>query len=227
MDNLLEIIVPLIIAAIYFFGNIMSGKRDEDAPAKPAKRQRNAPQDPDAEARQREIQEAIRRKIMERRAAASDEAPGAPAAAPPRIPTGRDLRERRRRVMEAREERKRPATPPELPKQAPIPTSPQSEVFSWDDSDNAYNNGIEVQLARIEETKKRAAALRSQSGQSARKEVPASANSDTARRGRYFSGPVRSSLRDPKAARAAIIYSEVLGQPISLRKGESSVPGLS
>ena len=37
---------------------------------------------------------------------------------------------------------------------------------------------------------------------------------------------VRSNLKDPKVARSAFIYGEVLGPPVSLRKG-SGVPGLT
>ncbi|MEM1223116.1 MAG: hypothetical protein AAGH40_10155 [Verrucomicrobiota bacterium] len=235
MDNIFEIIVPLIIAAVYFFGNMMSGKQqdDEAPPAPPAKRNRRqtGTEDPGAEARQREIQEAIRRKIMERRAAASEEEDGGVQTAPPVIPTARDPRERRRRMMEAREERKQakraeqasPETPPELPKPVSNQT-PQPAAFSWDESDNVYASGMEAQLARIEETKRRAEAIKAKA-RSAQRSQPERAQ--TSKGGRYFSGPVRSTLRNPSAARAAIIYSEVLGQPIGLRKGNSSVPGLS
>ena len=65
MDNILEILIPLIFAAIYFFGNMFSGKSDGDsAPSIPGGRQE---EDPDVIERQRKIQEEIRRKIAERR----------------------------------------------------------------------------------------------------------------------------------------------------------------
>ena len=65
MDNILEILIPLIFAGIYFFGNIFSGKSDVDsAPSTPGSRQED---DPDVIERQRKIQEEIRRKIAQRR----------------------------------------------------------------------------------------------------------------------------------------------------------------
>jgi hypothetical protein len=65
MDNILEILIPLIFAGIYFFGNMFSGKSDGDStPSIPGGHQE---EDPDVIERQRKIQEEIRRKIAERR----------------------------------------------------------------------------------------------------------------------------------------------------------------
>ena len=65
MDNILEILIPLIFAGIYFFGNMFSGKSDGDsAPNKPGSR---LEEDPNVIERQRKIQEEIRRKIAQRR----------------------------------------------------------------------------------------------------------------------------------------------------------------
>ena len=65
MDNILEILIPLVFAGIYFFGNMFSGKSDGDsAPSIPGSRQE---EDTDVIERQRKIQEEIRRKIAQRR----------------------------------------------------------------------------------------------------------------------------------------------------------------
>ena len=65
MDNILEILIPLIFAGIYFFGNMFSGKSDGDsAPSIPGGGQG---EDPDVIERQRKIQDEIRRKIAQRR----------------------------------------------------------------------------------------------------------------------------------------------------------------
>ena len=73
MDNILEILIPLIFAAIYFFGNILSGKSDGDsAPSSGSGRQE---EDPDVIERQRKIQEEIRRKIAQRRGGEDSRAP--------------------------------------------------------------------------------------------------------------------------------------------------------
>jgi hypothetical protein len=75
MDNILEILIPLIFAAIYFFGNMFSGKSDGDsAPSSGSGRQEK---DPDVIERQRKIQEMreIRRKIAQRRSSKGGRAP--------------------------------------------------------------------------------------------------------------------------------------------------------
>lgn len=81
MDNILEILIPLIFAAIYFFGNMFSGKSDGDsAPSIPGGRQE---EDPDVIERQRKIQEEIRRKIAERRGGEDSRSPqDAPSSSP-------------------------------------------------------------------------------------------------------------------------------------------------
>ena len=75
MDNILEILIPLIFAAIYFFGNMFSGKSDGDsAPSSGSGRQE---EDPDVIERQRKIQEMreIRRKIAQSRSSEGSRAP--------------------------------------------------------------------------------------------------------------------------------------------------------
>ncbi|MEC8614048.1 MAG: hypothetical protein VXY17_01415 [Verrucomicrobiota bacterium] len=81
MDNILEILIPLIFAAIYFFGNMFSGKSDGDsAPSIPGGRQ---DEDPDVIERQRKIQEEIRRKIAERLGGEDSRSPlDAPSSSP-------------------------------------------------------------------------------------------------------------------------------------------------
>jgi hypothetical protein len=65
MDNILEILIPLIFAGIYFFGNMFPGKSNGDsAPSIPSGREE---EDYDVIERQRKIQEEIRRKIAKRR----------------------------------------------------------------------------------------------------------------------------------------------------------------
>ena len=83
MDNILEILIPLIFAAIYFFGNMFSGKPDGDsAPSTSSGRQE---EDPDVIERQRKIQEMreIRRKVAQRRSSEDSRAPlGVPSYNP-------------------------------------------------------------------------------------------------------------------------------------------------
>lgn len=69
MENLFEIIIPLILAAFYFFGNIFSGKSKDDSDSGVPSR---SDKDTEAVERQRRIQDEIRRKIMERRSESAE-----------------------------------------------------------------------------------------------------------------------------------------------------------
>ena len=83
MDNILEILIPLIFAAIYFFGNMFSGKSDGgNTPSNSSSRQE---EDPDVIERQRRIQDMreIRRRIAERRGGEDSRSPlNAPSSSP-------------------------------------------------------------------------------------------------------------------------------------------------
>ena len=81
MDNILEILIPLIFAAIYFFGNMFSGKSDGDSASSSGNGRQE--EDPDVIERQRKIQEEIRRKIAQRRGGEDSRAPlGSPSSSP-------------------------------------------------------------------------------------------------------------------------------------------------
>jgi len=206
MDNLLEIIIPVIIAAIYFFGNLFSKGGDSDD-ATPS--WRPAEQDPDVAAREREIRENLRRKIMERRQQ-SQGSDAAPAAQP---------------VNESDREADAPARP-QSPPPVPQPAASEQGGFSWDASDNAYETNMQAQLARIEATKRQAARLQSQAAASTSQVKQEWGHSEPRKRSKArLTGSVRSSLKTPSAARSAFIYGEVLGRPVSLQKS-STVPGL-
>ena len=232
MDNLLEILIPLIFAAIYFFGNMLSGKSedDEESPSSSQRRRSSGDDGPDAAERQRRIQEEIRRKIMERRrASGGGEATAGPSA-----------RELRRDVTAQREERQTEAQPREVVREKeevpsaysmkPHEGSEESRepTFTWDQSDNSYETSMQAKLRRIEETRKTAAKLKKEAGMSGDLTSDSGSKKSGRRRtGGYFTGTVRESLQDPAAARVAFIYSEVIGPPITLRKGSSGVPGLN
>jgi hypothetical protein len=225
MDNFLEILIPLVFAAIYFFGNMFSGKsRDEDAPPEVPRPQDRDGEDAEAADRQRRIQDEIRRKIMERRRTLGGDSSMRPAA------SGHDLRERREEPAQAREtmQRQPESTPPPLAapshRKAERSTSPS---FSWDESDDIYQDSMQERLKQIEATKRRAEQLKRQADAAHRRTDRQRSTQRPDKGRRYFSGPVRESLRDPAAARVAFIYGEVLGRPISQRKESSSVPGLS
>ena len=176
MDNILESLIPLIFAAIYFFGNILSGKSDGDsAPSSGSGRQEK---DPDVIERQRKIQEMreIRRKIAQRRSSEGGRAPL------------------------------------DVPRSSLAPSQIQPEAIS-------FESQIQDRIQRIEATEKEAKKLKQQA-RITRSNTTLSRNPS-----RLARGSARSSLRDPSAARAAFIYGEILGQPISQRKTQT-IPGL-
>lgn len=219
MDNLLEILVPVLFAAIYFFGNMFSKKSEDDvAPGAPSRGE-----DPEAAERQRRIQEEIRRKIMERRNAtgggASDSSRGRSSPELSRQGQPQPLESAR---QERHHETQTSSSTPYAPR--PAPAAP-------------YQTQMQDRLKKIEATRRQAEKLQKQAGSSrsatgvqAREigdHIGRSAGARTSghRRPR-FGGSVRSTLRDPAAARTAFIYAEVLGPPVSQKKA-STVPGLS
>jgi hypothetical protein len=224
MDNLLEILVPLIFAAVYFFGNLLSGKSEDEGTGPP-----KLPHQPgghgeaeDYAERQRQIQEAIRRKIMQRRQAAA-ETQEVPAPEAPVI----TRREPHKQVREQHKEVQQRNVPQVEPTPAPVVTPDEpSGAFSWDASDNVYEHQMQERLQQIEAAKRRAEVLRRQADlQKTATSAPRSAAAERGRRprGGLLSGPVRKVLRDPAAARVGFIYGEVLGKPVSLRPSGSGV----
>jgi hypothetical protein len=176
MENILEILIPLIFAAIYFFGNMFSGKSDGDsAPSSGSGRQEEGP---DAIERQRKIQEMreIRRKIAQRRSSEGSRAPIDTASS------------------------------------SPAPRQSQPEVIS-------FESQMQERLQQIEATEKRAKKLKQQA------RITRSNTTFVQNPSRRARGSARSTLRDLSAARAAFIYGEILGQPVSQRKAQT-IPGL-
>lgn len=226
MENLLEILVPLIFAAVYFFGNLLSNKSgdDEASPPKLPHQPGGHGEAEDYAERQRQIQEAIRRKIMERRQAAA-EAQEAPAPESPVVAR----REPHKEVREQRKEVQQPNVPKAEPAPAPPVTADKpSGAFSWDTSDNVYEQQMQQRLDHIEASKRHAEVLRQQAGMKPAAATPTPRSAVAERRARrtsggLLSGPVRKVLRDPAAARVGFIYGEVLGKPVSLRKSGSGV----
>lgn len=213
MEDLFEILIPLVIAGVYFFGNMLSKKSgDEFEEGLPMPRTR----EPEETEQQRQVREEIRRKIEDRKreAPATPASPGFPTPPPVTAPPepARNVRERTKQTNERVHETR-------VPQPAPVsmPESVDSEPdFTWDASDDIYENTMEAQLAHIEATRKKAAALKAQSTAATAK--LARGEQQRPRAGnRRLVGPVRAVLRTPDAVRAAFIYGEVLGPPVGLR----------
>ncbi|MFQ3224491.1 MAG: hypothetical protein ACI8Z5_000741 [Lentimonas sp.] len=216
LEEILKVVGGLIFGAIYLFGNQIFKSKDEDEQRPPTLPRQSGDSDGGADdyaERQRQIQEAIRRKILERR-----EAAGTAPATPPQ-PVARH-REQRKEVVERQKE-----THQRAPHVETTPHEADTDGrFSWDESDNAYEQQMQAHLQQIEATKRRAEALQRKARASTKASdtyghrKPASTVS-----GGHRSGSVRSVLRDPTAARTAFIYGEVLGKPVGLRESGSGV----
>tara|TARA_B110000093_G_scaffold121448_1_gene130164 strand:- start:14418 stop:15047 length:630 start_codon:yes stop_codon:yes gene_type:complete len=205
LEEILKVVGGLIVGAIYLFGSQIFKSKDEDTPAPPTLPRESAGSDDDA-ARQRQVQEAIRRKIMQRRQAAST------ATSSPEPVSAH--RERHKQVVEQHQQTHQPAPHVERTPEA----SEVDDRFSWDTSDNVYDEQLEARLVQIQATKRRAEALRRQAARSTTKVKQVRST-----RGSFPAGSVRSVLRDPAVARTAFVYSEVLGKPVGLRPSGSGV----
>ncbi len=208
MEDLFDILIPLVIAAVYFFGNMLSKKSGDDLEdGFPMPRKREGEVDPEQAERQRQVREEIRRKIEERRGGAPATPNPPPVVTAPPEPA-RTVRERTKRTDERVHETRAPAPVPETVKAKPD--------FTWDASDDIYENTMQAQLAQIEATRKKAAALKAQSAAATQKLGRRDRRPSKAGRG-LLKGPVRAALRTPDAARTAFIYGEVLGKPVGMR----------
>jgi hypothetical protein len=204
MEDLFDILIPLVIAGVYFFGNMLSkksGDESEDGLPMPRKREREV--DPEQAERQRQVREEIRRKIEARRGEAPA-TPGSPVATAPPQPA-RTVRERTKQTDERIHETRKPK-----PKVVPMPET----------VDSPYGDAMQAQLAQIEATRKKAAALKAQGAAAARK-LRTRERRTSSVGGFALKGPVRQVLRNPAAARSAFVYGEVFGAPVGLRSNGS------
>ena len=98
MEDLFDILIPLISAGVYFIGNVLSRTSGDalDETGQPLSRERDQEEDLEDAERQREVQEEIRRMIEERR----NDAPANPTPEPQAEPA-RMVRERASKPMNA------------------------------------------------------------------------------------------------------------------------------
>ncbi len=213
LEEILKVVGGLIFGAIYLFGNQIFKSKDEDETRPPTLPRQSGDSDGGADdyaARQRQIQEAIRRKIMERRQATAEPSP---AHEPVAV-----HREQQKKVIERHKQ-----THQRAPHVEPTPEHAEADGrFSWDTSDNVYEQQMQARLQEIEATKRRAEALKRKASKST-KAYEGQTSRKRSARGGLLSGSVRSVLRDPGAARTAFVYGEVLGKPVGLRSSGSGV----
>lgn len=220
MENLLDMLIPIIIVVGWVLKGIFSGNGEDEGSSQPRPRSKSDESYPDTEyeSRQRRIQEEIRRKIMERRQAAEGggEVPTPSQQQRPVVMSADHAEAKRRRVQERLKQRaeKHKEVAERVHETEPEAADPTG--FSWEESNHDYEHALEAQRARIEETKRQAARLQSQLSSQSKQ---ASSSTGARRQRSSYRGPIRVKLRDPAAARDAIIYSEVLGKPVGMREG--------
>lgn len=224
LEDILKTIGTVVFVAIYLFGGQLFKSKDENEagpPNLPRPSRESEEASDEYAARQRQIQEAIRRKIMERRQGGTEAAAESPAVEPPQPVVVH--REQRRELVERHKQtqQRTPHVEPTPEVVAPIPES--DGRFSWDSSDNVYEQQMQERLQEIEATKRRAEALKRQTGTSAISTSKERRSRQRPARGGLLSGSVRSVLRDPDAARTAFVYGEVLGKPVGMRESGSGV----
>ena len=186
MGELLEYSVPIIVGAIYLLSQFFSKSSQDEDPA-PGHRPGRP--DPEVLAREQEIREQIRRKIQERRQA----------------PDGATKAEVPDPVSEPQRTRK----PREVPESFPAPAQPAAAPAPA----ATYETLMEAQLRRIEATKAQAAALQKRV---ASPEASGQRASDTKPTRGAWHASLRKSLKNPRLARRAVIYKEILEAPIAL-----------
>ncbi|PDH29333.1 MAG: hypothetical protein CNC89_03075 [Puniceicoccaceae bacterium MED-G31] len=219
MESLLEVLFPLIVAGVYFFGNILSKKKDKSAAPSPFNQEEVSPAE-------REVQEQIKRKIEARRASydsseselltktEQDNSHSPEDLVREQLKERRDNSRARRQVAQPRDT----AAPAQSFKE-------QSKEYAWrlTEAENNYAQEMENRRKKLEDTQRKAKALRKKSKQGAYT-IKQAMRQDSSRslqtKGQY-AGPIRTRLRSPSAAREAFIYSEVLGAPIALKKSSS------
>lgn len=212
----LEVLIPIIIIAVYFLSGLRGkGDADQEPGVDP-----NSPEGQAAAAERERIQEEIRQRILERRREAEDafnrkaeEAKnGGAAVVPPPVPQPARTQAR---------EMRRPTNIPQAPARPEMPERPQGPEFSWSDSGNPFAKELAQKRKQIADTQRRADELRKQHGSGPAKSAYSNRTSRNERprgQSRYSSGSVRDTLLTPGAARNAIILQEVMGKPVSMRE---------
>ena len=210
MESLLEVLLPLIIAGVYFFGNILSKNRDKSAAPLPPNQEEVSPAE-------REVQEQIRRKIEARRASyESSDSELLTKTEQDNSLNPEDLL--REQLRERRDFSRDTAAPAQSSKE-------QSKEYAWQltEAENNYAQEMENRRKKLEDTQRKAQALRKKSkhGAYSMKQAISEHNGRSSQTRDRYAGPIRRHLKTPSAARVAFIYSEVLGAPIALKKGSS------
>lgn len=207
MNDLLEYLVPVVVFLLWAASQYLEKRKEKGEQEQP-------PQDAyEQEEQARRIQDEIRRKIAERRQEQQGgETPNSPPPLAPAAPLERPspyssppLSERGQAVP-----RQRVGPPPMRAEPAYHEPEPRRDLFAE----------LAEQEERMRETQRRAEQARAQARQrlaSAQVRTPGYAR--VPRAATSLRQDLLDTLRDPVAARKAVLYSEVLGTPVGQRRG--------
>ena len=187
MNDILEVLFTIVIAFFWLFGGHFFKNRDDSTSDRPDRSRRDKKQE----------DEPILTNFDQRQQKTNP----APATAEERVPQ---------------------------PKVQPVRSpEPQNEVIDEPfvtiepvfqaTHDTAFEQEMQQRLQAIEATKRKAEALKKQAAQVAPDHYGADPRENAEPKSGILLGPVRSELKNPRAARAAFIYGEVLGEPVGLR----------
>lgn len=208
MGDFVELLFALIAGFFWLFGSSIFRKRDEGGSyqqpsSSENKEMGNNRESGDSEERQRQIREAIRRKIAERRQQSDSE---------PVVTLEEDPQKQYREFFDQQKEaNESSAYARSMEEEA------SGETFSWNLEGSTYEQEMQKRLQEIEATKRKAEALKKKAKQKA--QIYGSEQSKTAveQESELFTGSIQSALKNPKNAQAAVVYREILGKPVGLR----------
>ncbi len=203
MDSFLEIIFFLIIAAFYVLQGLFSKKKpkqEEQEEAPPSNEE--APRPVTGGELLREIREEIRRRSE---APAEEMPPERPVVA-------------RAEPTPVQPERRSIATPQPRPVARVETPVPSAQPYAGDQ--------LDAMRRQIEETRKRAELEAQRAGNLASAPIRKQGANlrSKSMSNRSMIDQVITNLRDPQAARKAVLYSEIFGAPVGMRKNGSIQP---
>ncbi|MFW5882741.1 MAG: hypothetical protein ACOCVG_00070 [Verrucomicrobiota bacterium] len=216
MQDLLNILIPLILAILYFVGGKFFGGEESEQTERPRPQTRETPSQPSSgqSDRERQIQDEIRRRIAERQRQREEK---------------RESHEQRDQTLQERYTQREETEAAQRQESPPTPVY-ETQAESFDDGPSWFEQEAERRRQEIEATQRRAEQLRKQAGQ---RKTPPSVPTEgsigdfrrqhqrfpgASRRGTTAYAPeIQAVLSDPDGARKAFLYQEILGTPVGLR----------
>jgi hypothetical protein len=225
--DLLEIILPILFAVGYFIVAALKGGSKEEENETP-------PPQAELSERERQIQEEIRRKILERtqgggqstmapppQVRETQEAGQSPRSYDPTKPEGDRSRRQVPVQVKGAEESSRPGPLPTEPfEPPPLQPAMQRQESTIQDRMRKQEQEIQAMQRRAEEIRRKAGAqgairpYQRSSQQRSRHHFPSGS----------FQEEVIASLKDPRGFKKALLSYEILGTPVGMRKQDKMGP---